>query len=136
MEGRRIQKQIENFYEVFIGHVAQGRGMTKAEVDSIGQGRVWSGANALNIGLVDEIGGLDKAVKKAVELAKLEDYRIKELPEQKDFFETMMTDFLNQMNMDFIKTQLGEEYRYLEIITFVKNASGVQARLPYDIVVN
>ncbi|MBP7463400.1 MAG: signal peptide peptidase SppA [Bacteroidales bacterium] len=136
MEGRRIQKQIENFYEVFIGHVAQGRGMTKAEVDSIGQGRVWSGANALNIGLVDEIGGLDKAVKKAVELAKLEDYRIKELPEQKDFFETMMTDFSNQMNMDFIKTQLGEEYRYLEIITFVKNATGVQARLPYDIVVN
>lgn len=136
MEGHRIQKQIENFYEVFIGHVAEGRNMTTAQVDSLGQGRVWSGANALEIGLVDEIGGLDDAVKKAVELAKLEDYRIKEMPEQKDFFESIMNDFSTQVQMNFIKSQLGEEYRYLEIITFVKNAKGVQARLPYDIVIN
>ncbi|HPG72711.1 MAG TPA: signal peptide peptidase SppA [Bacteroidales bacterium] len=134
-ESTKIQHQVEAFYDVFIGHVAQGRNMTKAEVDSIGQGRVWSGVNALEIGLVDELGGLDKAVKKAVELAKLEDYRIKELPEQKDFLETMMNDFSSQVQLYYLKNQLGEEFRYLEIITFVKNAKGVQARLPYDIVV-
>ncbi len=134
-ESTKIQHQVEAFYDVFIGHVAQGRNMTKAEVDSIGQGRVWSGVNALEIGLVDELGGLDNAVKKAVELAKLEDYRIKELPEQKDFLETMMNDFSSQVQLYYLKNQLGEEFRYLEIITFVKNAKGVQARLPYDIVV-
>ncbi|HOY38487.1 MAG: signal peptide peptidase SppA [Bacteroidales bacterium] len=132
-EGMVIQKQIEDFYSVFINHVAQGRSMTVAEVDSIGQGRVWSGENALQIGLVDEIGGLDKAVKKAVELAKLTDYRIKELPEVKDFFETMMSDFSNQMEQSYIKKNLGEDYRYIEMLQYVKNASGVQARIPYQI---
>jgi len=92
-EGAFIQKQIEDFYEVFIGRVADGRGITTADVDSIGQGRVWSGINAIEIGLVDEIGGLDDAVKKAVSLADLgDDYRIWEYPEAEDFVEKLMSD--------------------------------------------
>ena len=63
--------------------------MTKAEVDSIGQGRVWSGVNAIDIGLVDEIGGLDAAVKKAVELADISEYRIYEYPEKEDFMQKL-----------------------------------------------
>jgi protease-4 len=132
-EQNAIQFMIEDFYETFIGRVADGRGMTKEEVDAIGQGRVWSGANALDIGLVDEIGGLDDAVKKAVELADIEDYRIKELPEAKDFFEMMSEDMMMSLKTYFVKIALGQESQYYETIENVKTMSGIQARLPYEI---
>ncbi|MDY0161287.1 MAG: S49 family peptidase, partial [Bacteroidales bacterium] len=107
--------------------------MTKKDVDEIGQGRVWSGENALGIGLVDEIGGLDDAVKKAVELAGCDDYRIKELPEAKDFFEMMSEDMMMSLKTYFVNKALGTEYIYYETIENVKTMSGVQARLPYEI---
>ncbi|NLA24504.1 MAG: signal peptide peptidase SppA [Bacteroidales bacterium] len=135
LEYRRVQAQVENFYDVFITHVAEGRNMSKEEVDEIGQGRVWSGLNALEIGLVDEIGGLNDAIKKAVELAGLEDYRIKEMPEKKDFFETMLEDLTSQVSIKSLEAEFGENLKYLDILRYINNAKGVQARLPYEIYV-
>ncbi|MCM1169271.1 MAG: signal peptide peptidase SppA [Bacteroides sp.] len=82
-----MQQSIEEVYAGFIGKVAQGRGMTTAQVDSIGQGRVWSGANAIEIGLVDELGGLQDAVAGAAELAQLGDYSLVEYPKEKSLSE-------------------------------------------------
>ncbi len=84
MKNRLFQNYIDQSYDTFISHVAEGRHMTKAQVDSIAQGRVWSGENAKEIGLVDEFGGLDVAIKRAAEKAGLEDYRTVSLPELPD----------------------------------------------------
>ncbi|MBN2778050.1 MAG: signal peptide peptidase SppA [Bacteroidales bacterium] len=133
-EGAFIQKQIEEFYEVFIGRVADGRGITKAEVDSIGQGRVWSGINAIEIGLVDEIGGLDNAVKKAVSLAELgDDYRIWEYPEKEDFMQKIVTDMSASASETLLKETLGENYKFYQLLEDVKKLQGVQARMDYAI---
>ena len=88
-----IQKEIENVYDVFVGHVSKGRNMNKAAVDSIGQGRIWSGTDAKAIGLVDEMGGLTKAIEVAADLAGTKDYRAVALPEKKDPFRQIMEDY-------------------------------------------
>jgi len=132
-EGEFIQRQIEDFYDVFLTRVSDGRELTKAEVDSIGQGRVWSGSNAIEIGLVDEIGGLDNAVKKAKELAKIEDYRIFEYPEKVDFMEKLMSDMSGQVSEKFLKEALGENYKFYKLLQDVNNLRGVQARMDYAI---
>ena len=133
-EGEFIQRQVEDFYDVFIGHVAEGRGMTKAEVDSIGQGRIWSGINAIEIGLVDEIGGLDDAVMKAVKLADLgDDYRIWEYPESEDFMEKIMTGMTENASVSVMKETLGENYKFYQLLEDVKKLKGVQARMDYAI---
>lgn len=131
-EGEFIQKQIEEFYDVFIGRVADGRGMTKADVDSVGQGRVWSGLNAIEIDLIDEIGGLDDAVKKAVKLAKLgDDYIVWEYPEAQDFMEQIMNDMSVSTSQQLIKETLGENYKIYQQLENVKELKGVQARMDY-----
>lgn len=132
-ESEFIQRQVEDFYDIFLTRVSDGRGMTKAEVDSIGQGRVWSGVNAKNIGLVDEIGGLDAAVKKAVSLAKIEDFRIIEYPEKEDFMEKLMTDMSTNASENIIKETLGENYKFYELLKDVQKLKGVQARMDYAI---
>ncbi|HNQ67777.1 MAG TPA: signal peptide peptidase SppA [Bacteroidales bacterium] len=132
-EGEFIQRQVEDFYDVFLTRVSDGRKLTKAEVDSIGQGRVWSGLNAIEIGLVDEIGGLDNAVKKAKELAKIEDYRIVEYPEKVDFMEKLMSDMSGQASESFLKETLGENYKFYKLLQDVNRLRGVQARMDFAI---
>lgn len=132
-EGEFIQRQVEDFYDVFISKVAEGRKMTKAEVDSIGQGRVWSGVNAIDLGLVDEIGGLDAAVKKAVELADISEYRIYEYPEKEDFMQKLMTDMSKNASQKAIKEVLGENYKFYQLLQDVQKLKGVQARMDYAI---
>lgn len=132
-EGAFIQRQVEDFYEVFITKVSEGRGITKAEVDSIGQGRVWSGINAIDIGLVDQMGGLDDAVKKAVELAKIENYRISEYPEKGDFFKQIMGNMTQSTSEKVIKETLGENYKFWQLLQDVQKLRGVQARMDYAI---
>ena len=131
-----IQKEVDNFYSAFINHVVKGRNMTYEQVDEIGQGRVWSGIDALNLGLVDELGGLDDAIETAVELADLDDYRIVELPEQKDPFEKIITDLMNETKYNFVKKELGTNYQYLKYLKEVSEYNGIQARLPFEIYLN
>jgi protease IV len=133
MERSFLTRDIETIYTTFIGHVAEGRGMTTAQVDSIGQGRVWSGTDAKRIGLIDDFGGLDFAVKTAAKLAKLEKYRVTELPEQKDPFTMIMEEFGNDKSSRILKAELGDNYVYLNYIREISQMKGVQARLPFQI---
>ncbi|NTW32690.1 MAG: signal peptide peptidase SppA, partial [Bacteroidetes bacterium] len=127
------QTEVENIYKTFISHVAEGRGMTTDQVDSIGQGRVWSGTDAKNIGLVDEFGGLEKAVEVAAKLAKIENYKIISLPIQKEPFEKILEMIGGGSDNAMLKKELGEVYDYYKYIQNIKNMNGVQARIPYMI---
>ncbi len=131
-ENQVIQMEIERIYATFTEHVSKGRRLPVSYIDSIGQGRVWSGIMAQKIKLVDKLGGLSDAIAEAAKLAKLKEYRISELPEQKDAFSQILADFAGEsVSTYFAKGQLGEAFEsYNDICTFVKN-QGVQARMPY-----
>ncbi len=129
-----IQNGVENIYDDFIGKVAQGRSITKAQVDSIGQGRVWSGIDAKRIGLIDDFGGLNTAIAKAVELAKMDGYQIEEFPKKKDFMESIVAELSGEeVQTKMLKQQLGKGYAYVEYIQKTMQLKGVQARIPYYI---
>jgi len=131
-ERKILTNDIENIYTTFIKHVSEGRKMTVAQIDSIGQGRVWSGADAKRIGLVDEFGGLTDAIKEAAKLAKLRDYNTMELPEQKDTFEQLMETFTGDNTSVFLKEELGAAYPYFQYLSRMSRMEGVQALMPYE----
>jgi protease-4 len=143
LEAQVIQQGVEDVYLTFITRVADGRGMAVADVDSIGQGRVWAGTDALRIGLVDTLGTLDDAIEIAARRAKLgDDYRIKKLPVQKDPFEEFLNgdseEIKTKMTEAFVVQQLSvfkEQYFVFRRSQILLNAKGVQARMPYDIIV-
>ncbi len=132
-----MQGMVEGFYDVFITRVADGRGMTKEEVDEIGQGRVWTGKNALEIGLIDDFGGLEEATKKAAELADLDKYSLVEMPKVKDFMETLLEDIAVQSRMEMLSQIPGfNQTAYQEILDFVEMEQGVYARMMMDVDIN
>ena len=131
-----IQKGVVDIYNTFTSKVAEGRDMSQENVDDIGQGRVWSGTNAIDINLIDEYGGLEAAVAGAAELAELEDYRIYELPEQKDPFQELLEQLEEDMQTSWMKHQLGDQYKYYKSIQDIKHLKGVQARMPYQFVID
>jgi len=132
-----ILKSIEDIYGTFVNHVAEGRDMTYEAVDAIGQGRVWIGSDALELGLVDEMGGLDEAIQAAIDETGLENWSIKEYPEQKDPIEELFNELFGQAAVDAkIKAELGENYRFYQQLRYWQNARGVQARMPFDIYIN
>ena len=130
------QTDVENIYHSFIAHVAEGRGMTVAQVDSIGQGRVWCGIDAKGIGLIDDFGGLDKAIETAAKLAKISDYKLQSLPLQKDAFTKIIENLSGNSEEILMKKEFGDAYDYFQYIQSIKNMKGVQARLPYMININ
>jgi len=127
-----MTREIEGIYSTFTTHVSEGRKMTVAQIDSIGQGRVWSGVDAKRIGLVDEFGGLNDAVKEAAKLAKLKDYRTMDLPEQKDTFQQLMEAFSGNNTSVYMKKELGAAYPYFHYLSRMSRMQGVQALMPYD----
>jgi protease-4 len=127
-----IQNDIEHIYDVFTKKVAAGRSMTQSRVDSIGQGRIWSGVAAKEIGLIDDFGGLTKAVEVAAEMAKIKDYRLLLLPEQKDPFQQIIEELLSNTSISLEKA-LGQDYKYYRLIKEAREMKGVQARLPFEI---
>jgi protease-4 len=127
------QLRIEMIYSDFVAKVASGRKMSSESVDSIGQGRVWSGSSALKIGLVDEIGGLKAAIKGAAALAGIESYSVKELPVLEDPYTRLLTQLSGDVKMKILKKELGESVKYYNIVEEIKNLTGIQARLPYII---
>ena len=126
-----VNASIIDIYEDFVGKVAKGRGMTVDQVKEVARGRVWTGTDAKEIGLVDEIGTLDDAIAFAAEQGGLKEYRVKELPELKDPFEEIMENLQDQMSVNFVKQSLGTNYKYLEWINDIEGMKGVQARIPY-----
>jgi protease-4 len=131
-EQKFMQIMVEDIYSKFIAHVAEGRNMTIEQVDEIGQGRIWSGINAIEIGLVDELGGLEYAIEVAAKLAELENYRIIDLPETKDTWTTFIENFSTKVSSDFMTKTLGKEYIYYQKINEIINSQGIQARLPFS----
>lgn len=126
---------VENIYATFIGHVAEGRKMTTAQVDAIGQGRVWTGSEAVKIGLVDKIGGLREALAEAAKLAKIKSYSTVNYPEYEKSFEDIFANFpFAKSKTAFIKEEIGEEnYRLLEEVKRIKQRKGIQAILPMEL---
>ncbi|MDA8895697.1 signal peptide peptidase SppA, partial [Flavobacteriales bacterium] len=127
-----IQESVIEVYNTFTSKVAKGRNTTQAKVDSIGQGRIWSGVNAKEINLIDEYGGLEKAIEGAALLANLEDYRVLELPELKEPFELLMEELENGFEATVLKRTLGEEYKHYKALNNLKHLKGIQARMPYQ----
>ena len=128
-----MQMSIEKVYSDFVAKVASGRKMTNESVDSIGQGRVWSGTSAQKIGLVDEIGGLKDAIKGAANLAGVDKYSVRELPVIEDPYTRILSQLGGEIRMNILKRELGESVKYYNMLQEIKDLSGMQARLPYFI---
>jgi protease-4 len=112
--------------------------MTTAQVDAMAQGRVWTGMDAYKLGLVDEIGGLEAAIKYAAKLGKTTSYRTENFPEYEKDFEDLLANFTGiamfQTKEQLLKEQLGEEgFQMLEQIKRVKSRKGIQAMMPYEL---
>lgn len=131
-----IQKSVDRTYNTFVDHVSDGRGLSYGEVDSIGEGRVWSGINGMDIGLVDIFGGLKDAIKIAAEKAGLESYRIIELPRQEDPLEILMNEIMGEMKVKAVRKELGEDFRYYELLNDARKFRGIQTRLPFMFDIN
>lgn len=126
---------VEQIYKTFVSHVAQGRKMTFAQVDAIAQGRVWTGSDAIKIGLVDTIGGLNDAIQEAARLAKITSYTTQNYPEYKKNFEDLFENLpFAKTKERLIKEEIGEEnYKVMEEIKRVQSYKGIQARMPFEI---
>ncbi len=131
-EGRLMQGEIDRGYETFVSRVAAGRGMTKEAVKQIGEGRVWTGEQAVGIGLVDELGNLSDAVEGAAALAGLKDYHTATYPTPTPWY----TSLLNEKKEGYIDSQMrslaGEYYPVFTLLRTLKTQDRIQARLPYD----
>jgi protease-4 len=130
-EQQVMQKNIEIIYSDFVSKVSEGRKMKNATVDSIGQGRVWSGKSAKELGLIDEIGGLDDAIRGAAELAKIEKYSLREYPLIEEPYAKLISGLTGEIRMRILEKELGEYARYYSEIKELSALSGIQARLPY-----
>ncbi|MGB5236350.1 MAG: signal peptide peptidase SppA [Flavobacteriaceae bacterium] len=128
---------IETTYQVFLSRVAEGRNMTVEEVDQLAQGRVWSGIDAVERGLVDELGGLEDALEEAAKMAGLEEYSIRKYPRYKSDFEKFMEDFggvSTEVKENALEYELGSEiYDIVKELKSILNQKGIQARMPFTI---
>lgn len=129
------QEGVEHIYNTFVTHVAQGRKMTFAQVDAIAQGRVWAGSEAVKIGLVDKIGGLNDAIKEAAKLSKTQKYGTQNYPEYKKDLNDLLAGLpFAESKTNFIKEEIGEEnYIIMEQVKRFQEQKGVQAMMPFEI---
>ncbi|HPR85059.1 MAG TPA: signal peptide peptidase SppA [Prolixibacteraceae bacterium] len=128
-----MQQMIESGYDTFISRVADGRKIDKTAVDEIGQGRVWAAPDAKTNKLIDVYGGLNEAIELAKKMAKLDNYRIVNLPKLKDPLEELMKEMTGSAKAMFMKDELGETYKYYQELKGVVAQKGVLARIPYNI---
>ncbi|MBD1397048.1 signal peptide peptidase SppA [Pontibacter sp. JH31] len=131
-----VQREINKIYEVFTQKAADGRGMTQDELKKHASGRVWSGIEAKERNLVDVHGGLEKAIEiAAARVGITGDYRLKELPRRKTFFEEMFGEAGSQVKESAVKAELGQLYPFYQMYKKVENMQGIQARLPYELTI-
>ena len=132
-EKAAMQNYINNGYKLFVQRCAEGRGMSTEAIEKIAEGRVWTGSTAKELGLVDELGGLDKALEIAAQKAGIENYSILNYPDK----DNILTTLLNESKNDYIEGQmaetLGEYYDYTKFVRNIKNADRIQARMPFDL---
>jgi protease-4 len=136
-ERQIIQNEVNKIYETFTTKAAQGRNMPLEKLKSLAGGRVWSGLEAKERGLVDELGGMEKAIEIAAAKAKIgKDYRIKMLPVEKNFFEEIMEQIGGQAKTKWLEMELGEFYSVFAQYKKLRQMEGIQARLPVDFILN
>ena len=129
-----IQMTINQGYDTFLSRCAEGRKMSKANIGKIAEGRVWTGEKAKKIGLVDELGGIDKAIEIAVKKAKLKEYTVLSYPEKKDFLSTIFKEKpTHYIESKLMESTFGELYKGFGMIKDVQKLDNIQARVPFDI---
>jgi protease-4 len=131
---RLMQIRTDSMYETFLQRVSEGRGLLRDSVHAIAQGRVWTGNAGLKIGLVDALGGLDRAIDAAATLAELDEYRTTDYPKVKDPIQQLMEQWLGEENVRaqaMLKYQLGDQYKHYRLVKDLAESKGVQARMPY-----
>lgn len=131
-----VQKMVDDTYEAFVGVVADGRGKTAEEVDAIGGGRVWAGQAALDVGLIDMFGGLEKSIEVAAEMAGLENYRVQSLPVLEDPFTAIMKQITGGASMRadrILREELGDQFIHYKAIQEIRKMHGLQAIMPFEI---
>jgi protease-4 len=130
------ETQTDSIYGAFLKHVADGRQLKYGDVHAIAQGRIWSGIDAVSIGLVDRLGGLEDAVEIARNMAQLDEkFRIVDFPKQEDPFEKMLRDLTTGVMMRLKGDRLPLESEFQEILEKVRTQQGIMARLPFDITI-
>jgi protease-4 len=137
-EKKFFQASTDSIYNTFKSRVSEGRKRNMEYVDSIAQGRVWTGTRGMSVGLVDEIGTLSDAVKAAASMAKITTYRLKEYPEKKNILEQLFNNYKRTVSMRLIESELGvDQLRMMQQVKKVKAMVGVpQTALPYTITVH
>ncbi|ASU33787.1 signal peptide peptidase SppA [Mucilaginibacter xinganensis] len=132
-----LQGQVNQGYDYFTKAVATGRNKTQAYINSIGQGRVWTGEQAVKIGLVDRLGNINDAIASAAKKANLTKYNLVAYPEQKSFLNKFGLGMSAEIKAHFVKSELGENFKYYEQIKGVTQLMRTpQARMPYDVEIN
>ena len=127
-----VQGAIERNYRTFLARCAEGRGMSVEAIDAIGQGRVWTGEQALANGLVDRLGDLDAAIQVAADLADLSEYSIQSVSSSKHWWDKLLEEPLSGMRISLMQWLLGDDYAQIQLLRQVRDAQGIWARLPFD----
>lgn len=129
-----LQMMVAEGYDTFITRCAEGRHTTKEAIEKIAEGRVWTGEAAKELGLVDELGGIDKALDIAIAKARVGGYTIVSYPEKKDVLSSLLdTKPTNYVESQLLKSKLGEYYRHFGLLTNLKEQSMIQARVPFEL---
>jgi protease IV len=131
-----LQKMIDETYSTFVTRVSDGRGLPYNTVDQIAEGRVWSGTNAAELKLVDVMGGLSKAIELAAKKARLDRYKLVELPRFEDPFTQIMKEISGDASERILQRELAGNYKYFRYMKQLVGADRIQARLPFDISVH
>ncbi|HLT42913.1 MAG TPA: signal peptide peptidase SppA [Sphingobacteriaceae bacterium] len=131
-----IQQQVDQIYFTFTNKVAQGRNKERVYIDSIGQGRVWTGEQALGLGLVDRLGGIETAIKSAAKMADIEKYRLVNYPALSDPFKALLGNTSDDISAWFMKREMKDAYPFYNQAKQVMEQTGIQARIPYTITIN
>lgn len=132
-ERAALQNYINNGYKLFVQRCADGRGMSVEAIEKIAEGRVWTGITAKELGLVDELGGLEKALEIAAQQAEVETYSVINYPDKSDIFTSLLENGKKDYIDGKISETLGEYYDYAKFIQSLKNADRIQARMPFDL---
>lgn len=128
-----MQRYVNNGYEQFVKRCAEGRNMSVPEIKKLAEGRVYTGKDALAIGLVDTLGTLNTAIGLAAKKADITDYNIRYFPKQKPFWQKMMNDMYGDLETRWMKISLKENYKYIQLLKSISGWNGIQARLPYEL---
>lgn len=129
-----MQMMVTQGYDTFVSRCAEGRHMTKEAIEKIAEGRVWTGEAAKGLGLVDELGGIDKALEIAIKKADIESYTVVSYPDKKDFLSSLLDmKPTSYVESQLLKSKLGEYYQQFGLLKNLEERSMMQARVPFEL---